>query len=269
MIIIDGKHISEYGLIVERGGDIDEFPETRDLTVPIPGRPGAYDFGAELGSKPFNFPMVFIDGLSTNDLQHKKRDFLRVLLDSYGRPRTFKLQKEYEKGKYYLARYSGNLSIQRLVNYGQFVLPLMAYDPIAYSVSTNDQVIWGSELVTFEYDYVLGHTGGGQIRRLTQPSTLYVFVDGDMVKPLIKLKGTGNDVSFEANGKSFTLTGNLSNAEWEVNNDKRTVTRNGLNAYDRKDGKFIELFNGENELIISGSNLDIELQVIFQDRYII
>lgn len=269
MIIIDGKHISEYGLIVERGGDVDEMPETRDLTLPVPGRPGAYDFGAELGSKPFNFPMVFVDSLSKNELQHKKREFIRTLLDPYGRPRTFKLQREYEKGKYFLARYSGSLSIQRLVNYGQFTLPLMAYDPYAYSVATNDEVTWGSEVVTFEYDYILGHTGGGQKQTITQPRTVSVFVDGDMIKPTIKLNGSGSNVSFQANGKSFTLTDNFTNSEWEIIGSNKTVLKNGSNAYDSLDGKFLELVNGENEISISGSNMNFELQISFQDRYVI
>lgn len=117
-------------------------PSTRDIGVTIPGRHGQYDFGADLTERAFSYSCAFVaDGTnydvpSAAGLQQRVRTLARHLTDSYGRPRTIQLIRAFEPDKFYLVRYAGSASLERLIynSIGMFELELVAFDPFAYSV---------------------------------------------------------------------------------------------------------------------------------------
>lgn len=117
-------------------------PSTRDIGVSIPGKHGLYDFGADLTERAFSYSCAFVsDGTnydvpSAAGLQQRVRTLARHLTDSYGRPRTLELRRAFEPDKFYLVRYSGSASLERLIynSIGLFELELVAFDPFAYSV---------------------------------------------------------------------------------------------------------------------------------------
>ncbi|ASA22078.1 phage tail domain-containing protein [Paenibacillus donghaensis] len=126
-------------------------PGTRDIGVTIPGKHGQYDFGADLTERVFSFSCAFVadgtnyDTPSAAGLQQRVRSLARHLTDSYGRPRTVQLVRYYEPDKFYLVRYAGSASLERLIynSIGMFELELVAFDPFAYSVKEHitEQVI--------------------------------------------------------------------------------------------------------------------------------
>lgn len=116
-------------------------PSTRDKTMVIDGRHGAYYFGAELEPKPFSYKCAFIpngtdyQNPSAEALQQCVRRLARHLTDQYGRPRPIRLQRAWEPDKYYIAYYSGSTPLERIAysTIGFFTLPLVAFDPFAYA----------------------------------------------------------------------------------------------------------------------------------------
>lgn len=129
-------------------------PSTRDIGITIPGKHGQYDFGADLAERVFSFSCAFVadgtnyDTPSAAGLQQRVRTLARHLTDSYGRPRTVQLVRYYEPDKFYLVRYAGSASLERLIynSIGMFELELVAFDPFAYSVQEHitEQVITAS-----------------------------------------------------------------------------------------------------------------------------
>jgi phage-related protein len=269
-IKIDGIPISQYNLKCELSHDHPALPGTRDYTAQIPGMFGAYDYGADMEPKPFNLPMKMINVDSNLDISFSINAFKRALLDGYGKPKYFKLTFDYEPNKYYNARYSGSLPLDRLVHTGRFLLPLTAFDPFAYSVAANEELTWGSEAVTFESDYLFGTTGGKN-HSITSPKTITESVNGKTLRPIFNISGSGTNVTVSANGKSFSL-GTFVNTKWIVDGEKWTVLKNGANglgSYNKNyaAGDWIELVNGDNKITISGSGLNLLFEVRFRDKY--
>jgi len=116
-------------------------PSTRDRTMTIDGRHGTYDFGADLDAKPFVYRCAFVaEGTNYSNpsaaaLQACVRRLAQHMTDSYGRPRDMILRRSWEPDKYYIARYSGDTPLERVVysSIGLFTLPLVAFDPFAYA----------------------------------------------------------------------------------------------------------------------------------------
>lgn len=69
-------------------------------------------------------------------MQQRVRALARHLTDANGRPRTLELRRAFEPDKFYLVRYAGSASLERLIynSIGMFELELVAFDPFAYSV---------------------------------------------------------------------------------------------------------------------------------------
>ncbi|MDP4095477.1 phage tail family protein [Paenibacillus sp. P96] len=128
------------GLLVMRGTERPILSGTRDRTLTIPGRVGAWDYGADLDVKNFSLNCRFI-AKSPAELQYSAETLARLLIDSYGKPRTFDLSFEDHPDRTYKVRYSGSLSIERLVGMGDFSLPLTAFDPFAYGPQKLQELI--------------------------------------------------------------------------------------------------------------------------------
>lgn len=264
-VYLDGVNLEDLGVRVSREYQHPAAPETRDYTMEIPGRHGAWDFGADLGPRRIELP-CFVVKNTPADVQRTIRALMAHLFDAYGRPKTMWLVFSTEPDKYYLARISGGLPVERIYRVGRFVLPFVAYDPFAYSVATNDEVVWGSETITFEADYLMGHTGG-QVQTVTSPQSYIVTVMGYTVRPTILVNGTGSNVTISANGKSFSL-GSFVDANWIVDGENYTVTKGGKNALSEFSGDFLDLLPGENTVTISGSGLNLTVQIKFRDKYL-
>lgn len=129
---LGSKTASELNIELLRSTQRRILPDTRDIVLTIPGRPGAYDFGGEFGPRLIELECVFLGAASSAELQTLARNLATHLIDIYGKPKTLKLVFDDEPDKYYTVRYSGSLPLEHLVVTGRFTLPLVAYDPFAY-----------------------------------------------------------------------------------------------------------------------------------------
>ncbi len=126
-----GVRPQDIGLKVLRGSVRPILPDTRDRTLVIPGRNGSWDFGSDMEPRYFNLDCQFVTR-SASDLQYAVETLARLLVDTYGKPKSIELVFAVHSDRVYTVRYSGSLPIERLVGMGRFNLPLIAFDPYAY-----------------------------------------------------------------------------------------------------------------------------------------
>lgn len=263
MITLDGYKLSHFGLIGEKQTN-PMTPNFSNKTLSVPGRDGLYNFGAEIYEKTFTFNIVAIDK-NSNLLQNKLREFARFLVDDYGKPREIKLAYDYEPDKYYLVMLSAPIDPDRAARVGKFNLSLTAYDPYAYSTVYADEITWGSEVITFQSQYKLGHSGSDGLKAITAPTTLNVYTDGLAIKPVIEIAGSATNLKLSTNGYEINL-GTFTNTSWAIDCETYTVKKNGVNTFLANFRGFI-LLKGNNQVQISGTGINISIHIKLRDKY--
>lgn len=238
---------------------------TRDRFVVIPGRHGAIDFGADLSEGNHPIPCD-IRKNNMNEIQNVVRELNQLLLDPYGNPKTVKLRYGFEPDKFYFVRYSGELPISRLAVKGSFILPFVAYDPNAKFVESSENITWGSD-IPFMSDVTLGADYEWQI---SNNQVIEVHNFGTMVvKPTIEIVGSASSLTLSINGESFSF-GAFSNSTIEIVAEKFNVYKNGEYRFSLMEGniKKLELMPGTNDVIVSGTNLNIKITFKFYAKYL-
>jgi len=265
VIILDGKKLSEFNIIAAKGHSNPSSANFYEDTIEIPDNMGVYYVKSQNGVKQFRLPLIAI-GDNNTDAQRIIRTFNDFFHDAYMQKRLVKMAFEYEAQKYYDVRLSKPVDASRELNFGKFDLIVTSHDGYSNNISINTDVVWGSEEITFESDYGLDYTfiKGEQI---TAPVTLESSVDGYAIRPTFLINGSGDGVTFSVNGKSFSLS-NFSVSEWVLDGKKRTVTLNNANGYDKKTSDWIDLLPGQNQLQISGTNMNFTLTVEHRDKYL-
>src|SRR5699024_7181543 len=189
-------------------------PNVRRKNIMIPGMSGRWDFGSELESKTFEIPIQALSDSSVS-LQALQNELVDFLMDEYGNPREIKMVFDYELDKFYTVKIDGAIApVLRAHILRNKTLPFIAHDPYKYSRLHGDEIVWGSEIVTFEWHYLLGHEGDGASSgvKITSPTTINVNVEGIAVQPVFEINGTANNLKIECGKYSFTLP-NFSNAK--------------------------------------------------------
>lgn len=268
MIVLDGIPAEQLGMHVLKDYVDPSIPATRDSSVVIPGRHGEIDFGAYLGNREFSFPIVLIPQSSYQDSLMKTDELKKILIDSYGRPRTFKLIVGDRPDRYYNARYSGTLPINDLIKNRFFTLPLIAYDPHAYSiVESTEDVLWGDD-IPFMSDIPL-EIGASQYK-IVNPQLLNIEnLGSNVVRPIIEISGSANLLTLNINGHNFSF-GSFTNTSFLIDAERYAAIKNGQNFLFQLQGDLekLELMPGANAVDIGGSNLNINIAFKYRAKYI-
>lgn len=103
-------------------------PRTRERTLDIPGRHGKLDFGVEFAERVISLPCV-IRAQTDEEFVAKVRTLAGLFDPTKG---VRRLVLDEEPDKFYMARYAGQLSINQVLQWGEFELPMACYDPFAY-----------------------------------------------------------------------------------------------------------------------------------------
>lgn len=265
MIILDGKKIEDFGFFVEPGQEDPLTPSFENKTIAIPDRPGLYNFGTEIRERPLSFNLRIMERFHDR-MQSAFDELVAFLLDDFGRPRELKLIRDYEFDKFLTVKVSQELIPERLVDEGTLTLPFIAYDPYRYSNVYADEVTWGSEVITFEYNYLLGHEGTTGNNHIGGNSTINLTVSGLAIKPLITIEGSANNLRLEVNGYEINFP-NFTDTTWKIDCKGYTVLKNGVNNFNDVKLRDFILLSGKNEVNITGSNLDIDINFRFRDKY--
>lgn len=262
MVKLDGKSPEEFGLLFLKGHYHPATPEMRNRTMTIPGMPGEWDFGSEWGSRTFSLPFAVIE-YNKYELQRKLRAFVAFLVDAYGKAREIKLSFDYEPDKYYLVKLNGRVEVERAAQTGQLDLPLIAHKPMARFIVPTDEItmdsdVWVLSDITVGAQYVYSITGN---------QTITVINDGNTaISPTMEISGSASTLSLSTGGKTFTLS-NLSGT-YSVDGESYTVKKDGVSTLTIMTGNFLTLLPGENQITVSGTGMNINIEFKFQHQYI-
>jgi len=265
---IDGKRISELKLALLPGFQHPAAPPIRDHAVSIPGRPGAYYFGSEIEPMEFSLPLLVKPQENRFELSAAIRKMVTAFIDPYGKPREVKLTYDYEPDKYYLARYSGSMPIDRYLRMGKFELPMISYDPHAYSIlESTDEIRWGDP-IPWMSDIPI--SAGGNSFSISSPQKITIDNYGSLViRPIVYITGNADNLTFTLNGERFSL-GSFTNASFLIDAERYAAIKNGQNYLFKLQGDLenLELMPGANAIQMGGTNLNINITFKYRAKYI-
>jgi phage-related protein len=260
---IDDVELQSLGIDVRLSSDEPMLPDVRQQSITIPGRHGAYDFGAFFDVRKFELDCVFKRQTHT-DLKQQIRDFVRMFVDEFGRPKTVKLRFGDELEKYYNVKVNAGVPVERLVGLGTFTLPLVAHDPHAFKLSPSDSIYMNSN-ADFTSEIPFFET---QTFSVIAPITLTIINEGSVaIRPHLFLEGVGRSIIVSANGKQFKISA-MSGNMIEIIGETYIVKNDGVSSLSTITGDFLDLLPGENALTIYGNDLDLTLSVISSPKYI-
>lgn len=262
MLSIDGVHLEkDLGLHLLADSSEPVLPETRDVSLTIPGRHGAYVFDSYFEPRTF-FPRILIPSQADlTEVQQITRNISTMLLDAKGKPKDVTLVYDYEPDKKYIARFNGYIAIDRIAKTGIFPIPFTAYDPFAYHTVSTEDINLDSDTSVLS-DVLLDSVYSFNV---TAPQTLKVHnFSYYNTYPTIEITGSFTSLTLSANGKSFSF-GSQTNKTIEVSEFETKM--NGVNSLSAMTGDSLELLEGINNVIITGSNINVTITFKFKPKY--
>ncbi|QJX62976.1 phage tail family protein [Niallia circulans] len=261
---LDNYTFEDFGHIEEFGHVHPSTPEFEDKTISIPGRPGLLSFGTQIGAKQFTFPLkVFVR--DRYERQRRKNNFVAFLFDAYRQPKTFKLTFDYEPDKYYWVKVGGQITPEMLMVMDQFELTLVANDPTKYFLIDADEITMGSHIPILSHVRPTRH-----FFSVADNQTIKLINDGTLaIRPRISISGTATNLTVKNNrtGQSFNMSNIVSSKPVVVEGETYLVTEGGVDTFSKLNGKFLDLLPGENNLAISGSDMNLTLSIKYKNQY--
>lgn len=266
--LIDGsvaKRLEDFGMVALMGHGHQVMPSFENRNKAIAGKFGLWHFGYEVNGKTHKIPIGIIE-YDKVELQRKLNELASFLFDQSGGPKLIKLIYDYEPDKFYTARIDSNIVPSRKKSgITEIELSFISEDPYKYSNVFSDEVSWGSEVITFESMYLLGHDNPSANMTITAPKSVSVTVLGQAVKPIIEITGSATNLVIAANGKSISV-GTFSDDIWTIECDKYISYQNGIEKMIDM-GDFI-LTTGNNVISFAGSGINITVRVRFRDKWL-
>jgi len=265
MITMDDKYrLEDFGLFLQDGFDSPLTPVFDTKAMHVPGRSGLWNFGSEVKERAGSLPIMVAER-DRQEKQRKLNDFVAFLFDDFGKPRPIKVVYDYEPDKHITLWCASQLSVERLVNAAKFELPVVAYDPYKKSNIENHEINWDSMTATYDDSWSID-TVFVDDQLITGNQTVETYVNGLALRPDILINGTGNNVTFSVNGKSFTLK-NFTNANFLIRGSDYTCFKNGVENLTEMTGDHLTLLPGENAVKITGNNMNLNLSIRVRDQY--
>jgi predicted phage tail component-like protein len=273
MLSIDGVHIEkDLGLHLLADSDETMMPDTRQDTLTVPGRHGAYIFDSYLEPRRF-FPYILIPSQATlNDVQKIVRQVSSLLVDEYGSPKDVKLIYDYEPEKYYIARFTGYIAIDRVAKTGRFPIPFLAYDPFAYASMTAFDSDESQEYDTgIQYDSGLMYKNTDSFNWTVQRQTYGAFNHSSTAtEPIITITGKVETprITNVRNRKVLYLPEMESEDILVIDFKNLTIKKNGDNAFADYSGDFFSLIPGKIELLFEAGSPNAIVDVQWEHKFV-
>lgn len=256
------KMPSELGMRATRGTQRPVLPPTVDNTVVVPGMHGAWDFGADMGPRPLSLECEF-GTRNSYELQRRINTLAAYLLGHDGRPRTMPVIFSNQPDRQIMARYSGEMPLERIAGLGRFNLPMIAYDPFAYSVYESvdinvDSIILVDSDVLVDTGYTFAITGPGAF-------DIYNY-GGLSVSPVAEISGSFNALNLTIGGVTFSylepFAGNLT-----IDFARKLVYSGATNLLYKTNAAFGMLPPGTSQMMVGGSGISASLSLRFREKY--
>lgn len=249
--------LSDYKMAVMNGYDRPLFAPITNKTKNIPGRPGAWDFGVDVGSRVESFPIVCL----AQDPFERERlitAFVGQLFDRTGKPKTFKIRTNYDPEKWIECRVSAQQSV-KYYRGGQadFELQLTAYndpfkrahasayDPkgiIKYGEVAAGDYYKNPDSFTWMYS---PHYYGCYNHSSLETSVVFTITNGSAKDASIK---------HQQSGKTLTLP-DFANKTVVIDTNNKTIKINGQSILSGSNMKFFMLYPGSNGFEFRGEGV--------------
>lgn len=256
------KRPSELGLQTLRESQRPILPPTVDRTYTVPYMHGAYDFGADIGPRPLQLECAFMER-NAYQLQQRITALATHLIDGDGRPRTMPLIFALQPDRQYMVRLSGQLPIDRMVGFGKFQLPMIAYDPFAYSTYVTDEINVDTPVlvdtpISVDATYKFSVNG---------PITLAIDNFGAQnVKPIIEISGSFTTLFLTVGGVVTTYNAALSGT-LVLDFQRGTARIGSTNVLLNTNARFGTLPVGISTVSVGGTGLNFSMNIKFKAKY--
>ncbi|WP_231578472.1 distal tail protein Dit [Paenibacillus sp. FSL H7-0357] len=256
------KRPQDLGLQTLRESQRPILPPTVDRIYTVPYMHGAYDFGSDMGPRSLPLECAFMER-NSYQLQRRVSALAAHLVDGDGRPRTMSLIFSNQPDRHYMVRLSGQLPIDRMVGLGKFSLPMVAYDPFAYSIYDSDDINVDSPVlvdteVSVDAAYEFAVTG---------PVTLVVDNFGALnVKPVIEIAGSFGTLSLTVGGVVTTYNAAMSGT-LILDFQRGTARIGSTNLLLNTNARFGALSPGVSSVIVGGTGLNFSMSIKFKAKY--
>lgn len=269
MITIDNgteiKRFSDFNMLVASGHNAPILPDYSHQSISIPKQSGAIKTGEKVATIAFSLPLVIHDSdwSSRQESYNKLKSFLfNDLKESI----PLKVIFDFEADKYYKLHCNGISMPDKKMHHDKIEISFIGYDSNKYSIVQNDEIVWGSEVITFEsHAYTLGHENASAEFVILNNRTINVDVIGLALQPIIVITGSATDLVIENNDK-YIEVGTFFNAMWKIDTEKYIAYLNGKEKI-LKMNKFM-LLKGMNQILFSGTNMDLKVTIRFRDRWL-
>lgn len=263
VLTIDGIPPSELGLGIFRNSQRPILSSTVDNTVTIPGMHGAYDFGATMGPKQFELECAFITR-NHIELQRRVSALAAFLLDGDGRPRTMDIIFANSPDRKYSVRYVGSLNIDRIAGLGTFTLPFTAFDPFGYSTYTTLEINVDNTVITVDSDLLLD---SGYTFTLNGPQSVQIHNIGTLnVEPVVEIRGSFTRLILTVGGVDFIYNQPMSGT-LILDFKRKTAKIGNQSVLMNTNARFGKIPRGASNIIVSGAGININMAVIFRQKY--
>lgn len=253
----DEFKLSDFKMMILKDYERPLFPSISNKTKNVPGRPGAWDFGIDVGSRVESFPVVCLAGAPL-ERELLMRDFVGRLFDRKGNPRTFKIRTSYDPDFWIECRVSANAKGKfSRGGHVDFELQFTAFnDPFKRATQTAfdpvepvfyDQVVPGDfykNPESFNWMYSRHYYGCYN----------YGSLETDIIFTITNASGKNVSIEHMESGKELTLP-DFSNAKVEIDTGKKTIKVNGQNIVKGSNMKFFNLWPGQNGFVFKGEGV--------------
>ncbi|KIL46929.1 hypothetical protein KP77_24970 [Jeotgalibacillus alimentarius] len=262
---IAGFSFDALGLSLIRA-NVPILPSTRQFEEELPGLDGAIDLGTEYTTRPIE---LVLDISADNEAEYQsKLAMVALAFDPSKGVQELVLGRQ--SGKVYFVKYNGSLPIERIGTYGEFTLPLKAFDPFAYSVTKSTTPL------ELGQGYVLGQglsLGMTYTYDIDQPYNLLEVVNAGTYRafPIIKIVGIADTILLknETTGKELLIDVTMGGtSELTIDMKNSTVYLNSTNRFDDTSGDFFVLQPGVNSLSVMSDQADYIMEIEFRHTYL-
>lgn len=253
---IDDILLQDKGISVLINSDEPSLPSVRNLSVTVPGRHGSYDFGAFFEPREFTLNCVY-NRQNYNELKTSLQVLNRLLLDEFGRPKTVRLRFGDEADKYFNARLSNGVPVDRRSERGFISINLTAYDPYKYASANQydpkedylydrgylyDTGLMYDNPESFKWEYERHYSGIYNYSSLN--ADLQLEIQGTVTNPSVT----------NLNDNTKLTLPSINNGRLIIDGKRFAVIRNGQDILEGSNYNFFNIQPGQVGFLFEGDN---------------
>lgn len=245
-------------------------PETVQDEEELPGLDGTIDVETRYGPRTIEHEVMML-AADEGEYQFRLQQIAKVFNARAG---VKPLVRDRAPGKRYMAKYNGRIPIEKIASIGQFTLPFKAFYPFAESVTDTSTRLAYGQGYTYGMGLHYGMSGQYSFAVNSSPTTRSIYHAGTHeAYPIIRLVGSCSNLTLTNTTTGETLQLNMpipSNSTVEINCAplEQSVTRNGVLSLNGVLGTFPRLVEGNNNITISGTSLNLTVSFIFRHTYL-